>query len=129
MNVMNDDPFAEITDLLRNDMLTARASITQSHALASRLGFDLTPDNHKRPDRQGSGSKGKSKPNLAGWLRRATRDGTLPVPTTSLIISKRMIQQGLTGGYIVGTSHPYRVTPTGMKYAITDFKGRLIQKG
>lgn len=125
------DPVAEMTQLLQADLQAALASIAQTRAMAARLGFDVEmpakPIGKRGP--AASASKGKSKPNLAGWLRRALDDGSLPVPNAILIVSERMIQQGLTGGYIVGTGHPYRATAAGLRYAIADFKGRKIARG
>jgi hypothetical protein len=131
------DPIAELTAILRADTEAALASIVHSQALAEHLGFELPEFPHGATIIFGSGkrgpsvsaSKGKSKPNLAGWLRRATDDGTLPVPTATLIISKRMVQQGLTNGYIVGAGHPYQATPAGLEYATANFKGRKVTRG
>ena len=124
------DTIAEMTALLRADTQAALASIAQTQAFAARLG--LTLEDRPRSSKRGptvSASKGKSKPNLAGWLRRATPDGTLPVPNAVLIVSDRMVRQGLDGGYIVGMGHPYRATQKGLQYAVADFKGRLVKKG
>jgi hypothetical protein len=131
---MDDNQFRIVvdamTDLLRADTAAALASIAQSRAMAEQLGVTLDDpkarsSKHVHPV---SGSKGKSKPNLAGWLRRALADGTLPVPNDILIVSERMVQQGLAGGYIVGTGHPYRATTAGLQYAVANFKGSLIAK-
>jgi hypothetical protein len=126
---MTIDPITEMTALLKADTEAALASIAQTHAMATRLGFDLNDNSEKRRGPSASGSKGKSKPNLAGWLRRATPDGTLPAPNDILIISKRMVQQGLEGGYIVGTHHPYRATPDGLQFAMANFKGKKVERG
>ena len=126
---MLDDPIVEMTRLLQADTVAAQASIAQTRALAKRFGLVLEPP--KNSGKRGpvvSATKGKSKPNLAGWLRRALDDGTLPVPTANLIISDRMVQQGLLGGYITGNRHPYHITASGRAYATDNFKGRLIAR-
>jgi hypothetical protein len=132
--MMDDNQFRiavdEMTEVLRVDTAAALASIAQSRALAERMGFDLPRPSFGSGKRgpEVSATKGKSKPNLAGWLRRALEDGTLPVPNDILIVSERMVQQGLDAGYIMGTGHPYRATTAGLHYAVANFKGSLIAK-
>jgi hypothetical protein len=128
---IDETVFTAMTALLRADTEAALASIAQTRALATRFGLDLEPPKPPSVKRAPmvSGSKGKSKPNLAGWLRRATEDGTLPAPTDVLIISPRMVRQGLAAGYITGSGHPYCATASGLRYATTGFKGKRIQRG
>lgn len=130
---MFEDAITELTELLRAETQAALTSIAHTHALAARLGIDLRlPKQPFHTGKRGpsvSASKGKSKPNLAGWLRRATADGTLPIPTKTLIVSDRMVKQGLTSAYIVGVGHPYRATPAGLQYAMSTFKGKKVTRG